>query len=142
MRLNPLGVRFLGPMAAQRLVMFRRTIYPLAGWVPRQRLFFPNWEVEKIVRIPLASLLDADNYACCRISFRDIASGGPDVPYRDMPCFVHRENGQKELLWGATYRLTERFLNTVLVIGRRQWTRCRWFPCVWTTDTWAIPANG
>jgi hypothetical protein len=30
-----------------------------------------------------------------------------------MPCFVHRENGKKELLWGATYRLTERFLNIV-----------------------------
>jgi hypothetical protein len=113
MRLNPLGIRFLGPMAAQRLVMFRRTIYPLVGWVPRQRLFFPNWEVEKIVRIPLASLLEADNYACCRISFQDIMSGGADIPYRDMPCFVHRDNGREELLWGATYRLTERFLHIV-----------------------------
>jgi len=113
MRLNPLGVRFLGPMAAQRLVMFRRTIYPLVGWVPRQRLFFPNWEVEKIVRIPLANLFEADNYACCRISFQDTANGGPDIPYRDTPCFVHRGSGGEELLWGATYRLTERFLNTV-----------------------------
>jgi len=113
MRLNPLGVRFLGPMAPQRLVMFRRTIYPLVGWVPRQRLFFPNWEVEKIVRIPLANLLEAANYACCRISFQDALNDGQDIPYRDMPCFVHRDNGQKELLWGATYRLTERFLNTV-----------------------------
>lgn len=113
MRLNPLGVRFLGPMAAQRLVLFNRTIYPLVGWVPRQRLFFPNWEVEKIVRIPLPSLFDAANYACCRISFQDAMNDGPDIPDRDMPCFVHRANGQKEVLWGATYRLTERFLNTV-----------------------------
>lgn len=113
MRLNPLGVRFLGPMAAQRLVMFRRTIYPLVGWVPRQRLFFPNWEVEKIIRIPLASLVEAANYACCRISFQDVTSGEPDIPYGDMPCFVHRENGREELLWGATYRLVERFLDTV-----------------------------
>jgi 8-oxo-dGTP pyrophosphatase MutT (NUDIX family) len=113
MRLNPLGVRFLGPMAAERLVMFHRTIYPLVGWVPRQRLFFPNWEVEKIVRIPLASLLDDAEYACCRISFQDTLNGGSEIPDRDMPCFVHRANGQRELLWGATYRLTERFLATV-----------------------------
>ncbi len=113
MRLNPLGVRFLGPMAAQRLVMFRRTIYPLVGWVPRQRLFFPNWEVEKIVHIPLASLFESGNYACCRISLQDTMTGGPDIPYGDMPCFVHRKNGHKELLWGATYRLAQRFLNTV-----------------------------
>ncbi|HSM74653.1 MAG TPA: hypothetical protein VK852_08460, partial [Desulfobacterales bacterium] len=63
MRLNPLGVEFLAPMQAQRLVLFQRVIYPLVGWVPRQRRFIPNWEVDKIVRIPLAALLDPVNYA-------------------------------------------------------------------------------
>lgn len=47
MRLNPFGIRFLGPLPPQRLVMFRRVIYPMAGWVPHQHRFFPNWEVEK-----------------------------------------------------------------------------------------------
>jgi hypothetical protein len=46
MRLNPFGVKFLGPMPAQHLVMFKRAIYPLVGWVNRQQHFFPNWEVE------------------------------------------------------------------------------------------------
>lgn len=113
MRLNPLGVRFLGTMAVQHLIMFRRAIYPLVGWVPIQKRFFPNWEVEKIVRIPLASFFDAGNYACCRISFQGEKPDSPEIPYRDMPCFVHRQNGNEELLWGATYRLTEQFLSTV-----------------------------
>ncbi|MBC2712690.1 MAG: hypothetical protein HGJ94_17395 [Desulfosarcina sp.] len=113
MRLNPLGVTFLGPMPAQQLVMFKRAIYPLVGWVNRQRRFFPNWEVEKIVRIPVAALFDAGNYARYRISFKTGTPGAPDMPHRDMPCFVHRHNGQDELLWGATYRITEQFLNTI-----------------------------
>jgi len=113
MRLNPLGVRFLGPMPAQHLVMFKRAIYPMVGWVNHQKRFFPNWEVEKIVTIPVAALFDAGNYARYRISFKTGTPGVPDVPYRDMPCFIHRLDGDDELLWGATYRITERFLKTV-----------------------------
>jgi hypothetical protein len=113
MRLNPLGVRFLGIMAAQHLVMFKRAIYPLVGWVNRQRRFFPNWEVEKIVRIPIPAFFDPANYARFRISFRTGTPGAPDRPYGDMPCFVHHHKGQDELLWGATYRITERFLKLI-----------------------------
>lgn len=113
MRLNPMGVKFLGPMPAQHLVMFKRVIYPLVGWVNRQQRFFPNWEVEKIVRIPVAALLDAGNYARYRISFVSDIPGAPDTPYGDMPCFVHHRNGHDELLWGATYRITEQFLKTI-----------------------------
>ena len=114
MRLNPFGVRFLGPMHAQQLVMFKRAIYPMVGWVNRQRHFFPNWEVEKIVRIPIAALFDTGNYARYRISFKTGTPGAPEIPYRDMPCFVHRHRGGDELLWGATYRITETFLKTIL----------------------------
>jgi hypothetical protein len=113
MRLNPLGVEFLAPMPAQRLVLFQRVIYPLVGWVTRQRRFIPNWEVDKIVRIPLAALLDPVNYARYRISFSEIAAAAPIRPDRDMPCFRHRHQGQTELLWGATYRIVEQFLKAV-----------------------------
>jgi hypothetical protein len=113
MRLNPFGVRFLGPMDAQHLVMFKRAIYPLVGWVNRQRRFFPNWEVEKIVRIPVRAFFNPENYARYRLSFRPGTPGAPEMSYRDMPCFVHRHEGQDELLWGATYRITERFLKTI-----------------------------
>ncbi len=113
MRLNPLGVRFLGPMPAQHLVLFKRAIYPMVGWVNHQKRFYPNWEVDKIVTIPLAALFDAGNYARYRISFKTATQGDPDRPFRDMPCFIHRLDGEDELLWGATYRITERFLKTI-----------------------------
>lgn len=113
MRLNPLGVRFLGPLPAQHLVMFRRAIYPLVAWVNRQRRFFPNWEVEKIVRIPVAAFFDPGNYARYRISFAGGSPGLPEMPDREMSCFVHRHQGTDELLWGATYRITKQFLKTI-----------------------------
>lgn len=113
MRLNPFGVRFLGPMPPQQLVMFKRAIYPLVGWVDRQKRFFPNWEVEKIVWIPMASFFDRANYARYRISFSVENDNGETIPDRVLPCFVHRHNGQDELLWGATYRMVMQFLSTV-----------------------------
>jgi 8-oxo-dGTP pyrophosphatase MutT (NUDIX family) len=113
MRLNPFGITFLGPMPVQHLVMFKRAIYPMVGWVTRQRRFFPNWEVEKIVQVPIEALLDAGNYARYRISFNSGASGVPSLPTRDMPCFVYRHKAQMELLWGATFRMVAAFLNGV-----------------------------
>ena len=113
MRLNPFGIRFLGPMQPQELVMFKRAIYPLVGWVNRQHHFFPNWEVEKIIWIPLASFFDDANYARYRISFNVENDNGERIPDREMPCFVHRHEGQEELLWGATYRIAMRFFSTV-----------------------------
>lgn len=113
MGLNPLGVEFLGPLAAQRLVLFKREIFPLVGWVARQRRFFPNWEVEKIIRIPLATLLNVGNYACYRISIEGLPHTASQPVDREMPCFLHRLEGRVELLWGATYRITEQFLKAI-----------------------------
>jgi hypothetical protein len=113
MRINPFTLAFLGPLPSQHLIMFKRAIYPLVGWVGRQRQFSTNWEVEKIVRIPLAALLDVDNYARYRLSFRTGKTDGSHMCDRDMPCFVHRQDGKHELLWGATYRITEQFLSSV-----------------------------
>lgn len=113
MRLNPLGVRFLGPMPVQHLIMFRRAIYPMVGWVNHQKRFFPNWEVEKIFFIPVTALFNGENYARYRISFRHGTANEHDIPHREMPCFIHRHHGENELLWGATYRITEWFLKTI-----------------------------
>lgn len=116
MRLNPMGVEFLGPLPSQELVMFRRVIYPMAGWVKRQRHFFPNWEVEKIVHVPLRSLLDPGSYACYRLHF-DTAGKGENGKPNDYPCFVYQDQGEREVLWGATYRIVMVFLD--LVFGFR-----------------------
>jgi hypothetical protein len=38
------------------------------------------------------------------------------MPYdREFPCFVHRQNGDSEILWGATFRIAMVFL--ALVFG-------------------------
>ncbi len=113
MRLNPFSVKFLGPLPPCSLVMFDRIIYPLAAWAPRQRRFYPNWEVEKIVRIPLKELLHPGNFACYRLT---MASGDPSAGANstsDFPCFRYRHGSETELLWGATYRITLAFLEAI-----------------------------
>jgi len=113
MRLNPFGVRFLGPLPPQSLVMFRRTIYPMAAWIARQKRFFPNWEVEKIVDIPLKDLLNPANYARYQLSLKTPGDTEPSETMRSYPCFRYETNTETELLWGATYRITTVFLDFV-----------------------------
>jgi len=113
MRLNPFGVQFLGPLPPQRLVMFRRVIYPLAGWVPRQRRFFPNWEVERVVRLPLKNLFAEKNYGAYRLSLPPYPQKGIPPRTQDFPCYIHRSPRGNEVLWGATYRIVTAFLDTV-----------------------------
>ncbi len=108
MRLNPLGLTFLGPMPSRALSMFRRVVYPVVAWINRQKRFFPNWEVEKIVRIPLKNLLVPEAYACYRIQFEHREKG---TFVQDFPCFLHEKD--KEILWGLTYQIVMAFLEFV-----------------------------
>jgi hypothetical protein len=113
MRLNPFAVRFLGPLPPQPLVMFQRTIYPLVAWIGRQKRFFPNWEVEKVVDIPLKDLLNPANYAQCRLCLKPRGDAESINTMPHYPCFrFHLSNG-RELLWGATYRIVTLFLNYI-----------------------------
>ncbi len=109
MRLNPLSVDFLGPLPAERLTMFRRVIYPMVGWVRPQGRLRTNWEVERIVRVPLGSLLDPQNYACYRVRF----AGAAEPSVQDLPCYLHRSDKGIDVLWGATYRIVIGFLQAV-----------------------------
>jgi 8-oxo-dGTP pyrophosphatase MutT (NUDIX family) len=113
MRLNPFAVKFLGLLPPQNLVMFRRQIFPLVTWVDRQRRFYPNWEVDKILHVPLVHLLDPANYRRYRLQLKNSADAdGPDVT-RDFPCFPIQRNGATEILWGATFRIAALFLEYV-----------------------------
>jgi len=113
MRLNPLLVKFLGPLSPQRLEMFHRVIYPMAGWITGQKRFFPNWEVEKIVYIPLRNLLNADGYACYRLQMGPHRDNRGKGITQDFPCFLHQNRDEEEVLWGATYRIITVFLELV-----------------------------
>jgi hypothetical protein len=113
MRLNPFGLSFLGTLPAQSLVMFERVIYPLVGLINRQRRFYPNWEVEKVVYIPLEELLKPENYARYRLQMVSTGSPSQTQPVNHFPCFRHRSTGESETLWGATYQITLSFLQCV-----------------------------
>ena len=113
MRLNPLGVRFQGVLPPVRLVMFKRIIYPLVGWVNRQRRFFPNWEVARIIRIPICDLLSPAGYVGLRLEMAHPDKRGPDREIRHFPAFRCQSAGGNEILWGATYRIMMSFLHRV-----------------------------
>lgn len=113
MRLNPLGVRFLGPLPPADLRLFQRVIYPMVVRVRRQTRFVPNWEVEKVVRIPLSYLLNPDHYARYRVRFSRSVQARLDRTVEDFPCFLFERNGEREMLWGVTYRIVTSFIETV-----------------------------
>lgn len=113
MRLNPLGVQYLGSLPPQDLRIFSRIICPMVGWVKRQKRFFTNWEVESVLYIPLKDLLNHDHYRCYRLRY----DTSPEHPMcgkiQDFPCFLYQREGVREVLWGATFRIVMEFLDVV-----------------------------
>lgn len=113
MRLNPLRVRFLGPLPAQRLELFRRIIYPMVGWVGQRQRFRTNWEVERVVRIRLADLLDPTRYRRYRIAYAPPVSERVGRRFGEFPAYRHEGHSGVEILWGVTYRIAAAFLRLV-----------------------------
>jgi hypothetical protein len=85
----------------------------MVGWIGRQRRFRPNWEVEKIVHIPLNRLLEPENYARYRLHFDTSQRDDLQGRAQDFPCFVHKDDSEVEYLWGATYRIVMVFLDII-----------------------------
>ena len=115
MRLNPFGTRFLGSLPAQCLVLFKRVIHPMVGWVTGQERFKPSWEVERVVSIPLRQLLDSSRYARYGLivppHLKWRFAGRGDLVF---PCFIFEDANGKEVLWGVTYRIVTLLLDLVL----------------------------
>jgi hypothetical protein len=93
--------------------MFDRVIYPLVAWVNHQHLFHPNWEVEKVIYIPLRDLLTPENYVCYRMQMGDSSNPSQNSPTNDFGGFRFTFQDESELLWGATYRFTMIFLDYI-----------------------------
>lgn len=110
MRLNPLRVRFLGPLPPHRLVLFRRLIFPLAVWVAGRHRFRPNWEVARVVSLPLRRLLEPERYIRYRLTLPADASPASGDAAREVPAFRFPSAAGPDILWGATYRITMSFL--------------------------------
>lgn len=113
MRVNPFGVTFLGPMPAERLVMFHRVIFPLVGWIGRQKRFQPNGEVAKIIHVPLRDFFIPENYTHLRLENARLPGDTTAAPARDHLCFTPHGNTGAGPLWGATFRIILTFLAVV-----------------------------
>lgn len=114
MHLNPLRVNFLGFLPQQHLVVYDRCISPMVGWVRGDQSFKPNWEVQRIVRIPLISLLDDQRYGRFRPMIGTTGSFATRSLHDDQfPCYIHRDARGRELLWGVTFRMVADFLKIV-----------------------------
>lgn len=113
MRLNPLRVKFLGPLPPQKLVTFDRKIYPLVCWFTGLKPFKTNREVEKIIYIPLKELLIPENYARYRIYLTPKQKTFEKELYKESLGFLYKQPEKTELLWGATLRMTMELLKLV-----------------------------
>jgi 8-oxo-dGTP pyrophosphatase MutT (NUDIX family) len=114
-RLNPFNIRFLGPLPSRELYVFSRIIFPVVGLVNSHWRLRPNWEVERIVEIPLAAFFEPENYATLKVEIESKVPFRHQVePVRDFPCFLYTPpGGTEEILWGATMFIIMNFLEIV-----------------------------
>ena len=111
--LNPFNILFLGPLPSYSLILFRRTIFPTVGFVKNEWRFRPNYEVDKVVEIPLEAFFEETSYARFSIEASPRVMENDEGP-REFPCLIHRDGeGREEVLWGATFNIIMNFLNIV-----------------------------
>lgn len=121
--LNPVRVRFLGPLPAYSLILFRRTIFPLMGMVNERWTFRPNREVARVVEIPLASFFTGESYGRYVVTYTEV-SGSREEVCQDFPCLIHREpDGTEEILWGATFSVIMNMLKIVFDFNLPDWRK-------------------
>jgi 8-oxo-dGTP pyrophosphatase MutT (NUDIX family) len=114
LRLSPFNLEFLGPLPTYCLQSRKWIIFPLVGRVKRSWRPKFSWEVEKIVSIPLEAFFHPTNYAIYSLEVPEkLAAHGIPNPW-EFPCLVHRENGEEEILWGATFKVIQTFFKIVL----------------------------
>ncbi len=123
--LSPCRVRFLGPIPTYSLTFFKRTIFPLAGFVEEPGSLRLNREVEKIVEIPLASFYREDLIGCHTFSIPESTNSSVQKSFQS-PCLIHyNPDGGEEILWGATFHILTQFLWIVMDYRLPDWRKGR-----------------
>lgn len=112
-RLPPFNVELLGVLPTYRLQSRRWILFPLVGRIKKPWKTRLNWEVEKIISIPMSAFYHEENYALysLRVTERQRGMGIPD-PW-EFPCLVYRSHGEEEILWGATFHIIRSFLELI-----------------------------
>lgn len=114
MRVNPFRIRFLGPMAPEHFTRFNRTVYPMVTWLTGPHAFVPNWEVARIVYIPLRQFFDPGAYTKLPLSQLSRQKESDRLPATtEFPCLIYENGNGREILWGLTFRIVLHFLETV-----------------------------
>lgn len=110
MGLSPVHLSFLGILAPERLILFRRNILPFVAWLKRPQDFQGNGEVERVVSLPLSYLTRPEHHRryILRYDPAVFRKLGRDVG--EFPAIRVHHQGGPDILWGATYRMLMRFL--------------------------------
>jgi 8-oxo-dGTP pyrophosphatase MutT (NUDIX family) len=113
LHLSPFNVEFLGTLPTYRLHHRTWIIFPMVGRVKHCWKTKLSWEVEKIISIPLETFFHPANYAVYSLEVAEnLITQGTPSPWQ-FPCFVHKENGEEEILWGATFEVIQTFFKIV-----------------------------
>jgi len=113
LRLSPFNVEFLGPLPAYRLTHRPWIIFPLVGRVTHCWKARLNWEVDKIVSIPLEDFFHRGNHAVYSLEVPEsLVDQGIPNPW-EFPCFIHQEGRGEEILWGAPFEIIRTFFRMV-----------------------------
>ncbi|MDO9586288.1 MAG: hypothetical protein Q7I93_07405 [Syntrophales bacterium] len=112
-RLNPFRLFFLGPLPSCSLHLFRRTIFPIVGFVNSGHSFRPNYEVERIVDIPVRAFFQQENYGTMT-TIPDSGLRHSGNSPETLPCLIYLDpEGRENILWGATFLIVASFLKIV-----------------------------
>ena len=114
MRLPPWKVEFLGSLPAYSLLQFTKSIFPVVGLIKDRWSIKPNWEVEKVITVPVRAFFDSTNYVRYLLGMPvnpgEIGNSGG----YDAPAFVVPDSGDEDILWGATYSIVMDFFKLAL----------------------------
>jgi hypothetical protein len=113
MRLPPWKVEYLGGIPSHRMQSFPRIIFPLVGRIIGRWNAKPNWEVEKIFRVPIRSFFDPSNYALYSPRVPSSYKDRPGTEWFEIPSLVVQEGDDEEILWGATFGIMISFMQLI-----------------------------
>jgi len=114
MGLPPWKVRYLGALPAEQLQNLPRVVFPLVGRVRGGWRERPNWEVEKILRLPVRAFLRPDSYVTYRLNLSGAVRERFGVDRWEVPGLAVPCDGGEEILWGLTFKILLVFMEQVV----------------------------
>lgn len=115
MGLAPWKVKYLGVLPPQHIQNRPRIIFPVVGEIRGRWRERPNREVGKILRLPVRAFFDPDRYVLFRLNLPESTRSKFGVDRWEVPGLsVLDNNGEEEILWGATFRILLTFLERTL----------------------------